>query len=475
MLAEIILISLAFLLLVIELFFNKKMNTYNSLIHHTSWVGLIIVLLAIAYRVNKTQLMLGSYQLTPLNNLILIVLASSSLFTILMNRRYFETGGDNSSAMKHHAEYNISILLVTVGMFNVVCAQNLLHLFVGLELATIPLYFLAAFDTQKKSSSEAAFKYIILGSISTTLMLFGFSYIYGFAGGVQYQEILTAVQTNPNSPLLWVGVLFTLSAIGFKLSLFPFHFWTADVYHGAPSPTTAFLSVSSKTTGIILLVSLLSQVFTPIYSQLTPLIMLLAAATMLIGNLGALKQSHFRRFMGFSSIAQAGYLIFALTGPIESARESIVFYLLIYSVSNYGLFYLFSVIGKDRGEEFSSLRGLSKESPILAAMLSLCVFSLAGIPPVAGFIGKLMLFASAAESHHYFMIIFAAANSTIGLYYYLQLLKEAYITPANEPQIQLDFNLQDKFVLSVLALGILFIGIFPHWSQWVHQFALGFQ
>jgi NADH-quinone oxidoreductase subunit N len=276
-----------------------------------------------------------------------------------------------------------------------------------------------------------------------------------------FSEIAAKVVLNPSSPLLWISVLFLLSGIGFKLTLFPFHTWAPDVYEGAPTPVTAILSVTSKAVAISF-VSLL--VFCPLYGikeQMAPFLSLLAGITLFVGNLGALKQYKLRRFMAYSSISQAGYLLIAVLGPFELALSSIVYYLFIYAFSNFLAFFIFGVIERNRPETFDSLRGLSKESPFLAVALAIALFSLAGIPPLAGFLGKFQLFYSAAQSHHYILITFAILNNVLALYYYIQILKSAWVDPPDSSLFHLIVNLRQKIWIFLLSIAILFGAMLP--------------
>ena len=428
-----------------------------------SWVGLALIFLllyALPHGSEKTYL--GTYKVSGLSLLFKQVFVLSSLCTVLLSRSYFIQGNSFRGTMKNHAEFYTILHICTLGMFTVVSATDLLTLLIGMEMATIPLYVLSAFLKNDDRSAEASTKYIIMGSLSTGLLLFGYSLLYGAAGSLQFDALLAAAQNNPASPLLNLGVLFVLAAIGFKLTLFPFHMWAPDVYEGAPTPVTAFLSVSSKATAIAFLVMLLYGPLAPMRAQLNWLILLLAGATMTVGNLGALRQKNLRRFMAYSSIAQAGYIVMALTGKESMAQTSIIFYLLVYGAANYATFFIISVVGQREEESFPALRGLGKQHPGLALILMLSIFSLGGIPPLAGFMGKFLLFAAAAEQGYYFMVVFAALNSTISLYYYLLLIKEAYIVNAPSDRTPLRIDIHQKAGLALLTLGMILPAFLPN-------------
>jgi NADH-quinone oxidoreductase subunit N len=237
------------------------------------------------------------------------------------------------------------------------------------------------------------------------------------------------------------------------------------VYDGSPTPVTAFISVSSKAVAIAFLLILVYGPLAPLHSYLQPILLILAGATMTVGNLGAMKQKRLRRFMAYSSIAQAGYIIMAMAGGAEVARSSIIYYLFVYTAANYAIFFIISIVGRDGSEEFKSLQGMGKRNPVLAAVLMLTLFSLGGIPPLAGFMGKFLLFASAAQQGFYNMVIFAALNSTVSLYYYLLLVKEAYIIqPATSSGPLVTDNIQ-RATLLLLTSATILLGLMPMFSS----------
>ena len=463
LLPDLIILLLAALILGIDLCRGKAEST---LTFHVCWAGLMIIffiLLILPY--DEQALYLGGYQVTGTALLFKQIFVLSALFSVLLSGPYFTPEGNYRGVLKYRSEFLFIILLCTFGMFTVVSATDLLTLFIGMELATIPLYILSGFQKEDSLSVEASTKYIIMGSLSTGLLLFGYSFLYGCAGSLTFEAIAAACLANPDEPLLKLGVLFVLASIGFKLTLFPFHMWAPDVYDGAPSPVTAFISVSSKAVAIAFLLILIYGPLAAMHSYLQPILLILAAATMTVGNLGALKQQRLRRFMAYSSIAQAGYIIMAMAGEREAAYSSILFYLFVYAAANYAIFFILSIIGRTGEEKLSGLQGMGKKNPLLAAVLMLTLFSLAGIPPLAGFMGKFLLFAAAAQKGYYAMVVFAALNSTISLYYYLLLVKEAYITEPSIEQKPLILDPVQKTSLALLTSAMIFAGIIPVFSS----------
>ena len=463
LLPDFLLLLLAAIVLAVDLIRRQPLSTASF---HLSWIGLLIIFLAlISLPYDQETIYLGTYKVNGTALLFKQVFVLSALCTVLLSAAYFSAGGNARGVLRYRSEFYFIITLCTFGMFVVVSATDLLTLFIGMELATIPLYILSGYQKEDSLSVEASTKYIIMGSLSTGLLLFGYSFLYGCAGSLGFEAIFTFAQAAPSDPLLRLGVLFVLAAIGFKLTIFPFHMWAPDVYEGSPTPVTAFISVSSKAVAIAFLLILVYGPLAPLHGYLRPILLILAGATMTVGNLGALKQRRLRRFMAYSSIAQAGYIIMAMVGGAEAAHSSIIYYLFVYAAANYAIFFIISIVGRDGNEEFSSLQGMGRRNPLLAAVLMLTLFSLGGIPPLAGFMGKFLLFASAAQQGFYSMVVFAALNSTVSLYYYLLLVKEAYIIePAASASPLVTDHIQ-RTTLLLLTSAMIFLGLMPMFSS----------
>ena len=428
------------------------------------FIAIFILLNFIPLASGEGKFFICNWKIDDFGVLMREVLMISAILGMWLSKDYFEHGADGKPQMHQIAEFIGSIAFATFGGVTVVSACDLLTFFLGLEIATIPMYALTAWNKKDQLGSEAATKYILMGSVATAFELFGFSYLYGFAGSLHFNEIQQAVAAG-TSPLLWISVLFLFSGIGFKLTLFPFYTWAPDVYEGAPTPVTAVLSVTSKATAIAFLVVLVFGPFAPIQEQIAPFIALLAGTTLFVGNLGALKQSRLRRFMAYSSIAQAGYIMVALLGPATTAKTAIVYYLFVYAISNYLAFFVFGIIGHHREETFASLRGLSKQNPSLAIALAISMFSLAGIPPLAGFFGKFHLFFSGASTGHYALVTFAVLNNVLALFYYLQLIKSAWVDEPDGHLTPLRLTKRQRGVIAVLTIAVIAIGFLPFLSN----------
>ena len=325
----------------------------------------------------------------------------------------------------HLPEFFILMLSALLGMFLLISSGNLLIFYLALELATIPIAAMANFDLEKKSSSEGAMKLILSSAFSSSILLFGISLIYGITGSLNFVEI---AQLADKSSLLILAFIFLFSSFAFKLSIVPFHLWTADVYEGSPIAVTSFLSVVSKAAIVFALLTILYKVFKPIQDIWYILIVLLSVASMLIGNLFALRQQNIKRFLAFSSIAQVGFILVGVSSYSKIGISSVVYFMLVYMLSNLAAFGVASVISEHTGKEnISDYKGMYSTNPFLSWILALSLFSLAGIPPTAGFFGKLFLLTSGGANGSYLFITIAALNMIISLYYYLRLIRSVFI------------------------------------------------
>ena len=460
---DLLLLIFPFIVIGSRLFCNAQ-SKMPWRIANFGFIVIFVLLNFIPLASGEGRFFISNWRIDDFGVLMREVLLVSAILGIWFAKDYFEHGADGKPQMHQIAEFIGAIAFATFGGVTVVSACDMLTFFLGLEIATIPMYALTAWNKKDQLGSEAATKYILMGSVATAFELFGFSYLYGFAGSLHFSEIQNAVAAG-TSPLLWVAVLFLFCGIGFKLTLFPFYTWAPDVYEGAPTPVTAVLSVTSKATAIAFLVVLVFGPLAPIQEQIAPLIALLAGTTLFVGNLGALKQSRLRRFMAYSSIAQAGYIMVALLGPAATAKTAIIYYLFVYAVSNYLAFFVFGIIGHHREETFASLRGLSKQNPSLAIALAISMFSLAGIPPLAGFFGKFHLFFSGASTGHYMLVAFAVLNNVLALFYYIQLIKSAWVDEPDGHLSTLRLTRRQRAVIITLCIAVIGLGFLPFLSN----------
>jgi NADH-quinone oxidoreductase subunit N len=367
------------------------------------------------------------------------------------------------------SEYFALLLLATLGMGFVVTSRNLLGAFVALELVSLSFYAMTVLNQAKRASAEAALKYLTFGAVASGFLLFGLSYLYGATG----QLDLTQMTDLQHSPLLVLAYLLIFVGLGFKLALAPFHLWAPDVYQNAPTPVAGWVGSGSKIAAAALLVTLLQPVFTSpeLKAELIPALAALAVASMLVGNLGALRQTNLKRLLAYSAIANAGYLLVGVMAFTVEGNTSVIFYILVYSLASLGAFGVVAVLTDTLGRdaEINDFNGCWKTTPGLAVAFLVFVLSLAGIPPLAGFLGKFYLFFAAigatpevATWHDgfYWLVAFALIMSVVSLYYYLRVLRAFLVAPADE-EVLVKTGWAAGVTLCVLAIAVLALGLWP--------------
>jgi len=365
--------------------------------------------------------------------------------------------------------FYLLLLSALLGMLVLASINDLLMLFLGLELLTFSLYIMAAYLRTDARSVEAGMKYLIMGSVSSGFLVYGIALLYGFAGGTGFPALRAALASGPVPLTAQAGLLLILAGLGFKVAAVPFHLWVPDVYEGAPTPVVALLSVGSKMAGVVAMLRVLYGVFLPMGWLWTSLLAGLSAATMLYGNLAAIPQTNIKRLLGYSSIGHAGYLLMGLSTGSGPGVEAVAYYLLAYLVSNLTVF-LVVVAASDAlgGDALDHYKGLSRRSGLLAAAMFIGLLSLSGVPPMAGFVGKLLVLLRTVESGRLWLVAIGAVNVAISLYYYLLVVKRMYLdVPRTTSPIAL--NPLTTTALVLLVLGILLVGIFQ--EPFVHLIA----
>lgn len=365
----------------------------------------------------------------------------------------------------HVGEYVLLVLMATVGMLLLVASQDLLVLFIALELLSLCLYVLAAFDKRDPRSTEAAFKYFLFGGMSAAFLLFGFSLLYGMSNSTNLAIIGNAVAAQ-NSPLLLLALVMVAIGLGAKIGVVPFHFWTPDVYQGAPLPSSAFIAASSRFASFIVFYQIFSVAFAA--ARWTLMLSALAAASMVLGNLVAIVQTSVRRLLGYSAVAHAGYLALAVISHTQPSFSAMLFYLAMYALATLGAFAVTGVVQQQTGgDSLSHFAGLSRRSPLLAYSMMIFLLSLAGIPPLAGFFGKFYLFAAALATPGrslalLWLVALAMAMSAVSLYYYLQVLKRIFVAGMPPEAGELRISAATQALVALLALAVLALGCAPN-------------
>ena len=453
------------------------MNEFVLLMKNELMVTAIIFLLLFIKvgKGMKNEQLLPLIQVALLINLIagLVFNESGSLFGELFNTSYligFQKNilsagvllismlcADWLKKTAHLPEFMILMLSALLGMYFMLSSGNLLMFYLAVELATIPVAAMANFDLEKKRSSEGAMKMILSSAFSSGMLLFGISLLYGATGSVNFSEI---AQYTGQSPLFILAFIFLFGGFAFKLSMVPFHLWTADVYEGSPVAVTSFLSVISKAAVAFVLITILYKVFQHFTEMWYTLIVILAAASMLIGNLFAMRQQNMKRFFAFSSIAQVGFILVGISGASNVGAASVVYFILIYLFSNLAAFGVISVISEHAGKEnIDDYKGMYATNPFLSWILALALFSLAGVPPTAGFFGKFFLLTTGGARASYGLILFAALNMIISLYYYLRVVRAIFIDKNDTPIPKIATDRTVKLAMILCAAGMVLTGL----------------
>ena len=405
----------------------------------------------------------GMYHNQPIQSIVKSILSIGTLIVFLMAHEWMRRP---DTAIKQ-GEFYILTLSTLLGMYFMISAGHFLMFFIGLETASIPMAALVAFDKYRHHSAEAGAKYILTALFSSGLLLYGLSLIYGTVGTLYFADI-------PAHPLQIMAFVFFFSGMGFKISLVPFHLWTADVYEGAPSTVTAYLSVISKGSAAFVLMAILIKVFAPMVEQWQEVLYWVIIASITIANLFALRQQNLKRLMAFSSISQAGYIMLGVISGSAQGMTSLVYYVLIYMFANLAVFTVITIVALRAGKfTLEDYNGLYTTNPKLAFLMTLALFSLAGIPPFAGFFSKFFIFAAAFEGGFHLLVFITLINTIISLYYYLKIVKAMYINKSDEPIAAFRSDNYTRASLAICTLGIVVLSIASVVYQSIDKFSFG--
>ena len=380
-----------------------------------------------------------------------LILTFGTFIVVVMAEPWLE-----NEARRYAGEFHLLVLSTLLGMYIMMSSGSFLIFFLS-----VPMACLVAFDKFKKQSAEAAAKYILLATFSSGVMLYGISFIYAATGTLYFNDVATALGNRYMfSPLQLMGLVFFFSGLAFKLSLVPFHLWTADTYEGAPTPITGYLSVCSKGAAAFAALVILVKAFGPMIDYWEYMLYVVIVLSITIANLFAIRQSELKRFMAFSSISQAGYIMLAVIGGSQTGMASLMYYILVYVVANMAVFTVISTVEQNNGgaTKMSAYDGLYQTNPKLAFLMTLALFSLAGIPPFAGMFSKFFVFMAAAEQA-YFVVFVALINTVVSLYYYLLIVKAMYIKPSDSPLPTFKTDVNTRVALAVCTAGIVLFGI----------------
>ncbi len=424
------------------------------------------------FLVEPTEAFGGIYVTSQMVNVMKVILTCGTLIVVIMAQTWLKT-------IRYEGEFYMLVASTLLGMYTMMSSGSFLMFFLGLEMASVPLACMVAFDKKRQNSAEGAAKYILVATFSSGVMLFGISFVYAATGSLYFDDV-AAQLTNAPSALEIMGMVFFFAGLGFKISLVPFHFWTADTYQGAPTPVTGYLSVVSKGAAALTLCIILTKVFGTMVEYWNPMLWIVIMLSITIANLFAIRQSELKRFMAFSSISQAGYIMLAVIGgDPQAGATALTFYVLVYVVANMAVFTVISAVEHNGGStQMSAYNGLYQTNPKLAFLMTLALFSLAGIPPFAGMFSKFFVFLAAVRGHEvapfwpYFVVFIALINTVVSLYYYLLIVKAMYITKEESPLPTFATDNATKISLAICTLGICLVGICSCIYDWIAAAAL---
>ena len=418
----------------------------------------------IALLSEPTEAFGGLYVASAAVNVMKVILAFGTFIVIVMAQPWLK-----KSAQKLEGEFYMLIVSTLLGMFIMMSSGNFLLFFLGLETASVPLACMVAFDRHRNDSAEGAAKYILVATFSSGVMLFGISFIYAATGTLYFDDVAAKIAA---SPLTIMGLVFFFSGLGFKISLVPFHFWTADTYQGAPTPVTGYLSVISKGAAAITLCIILMKVFQPMVQYWDYMLYVVIVLSITVANLFAIRQSELKRFMAFSSISQAGYIMLAVVGNSQLGIASLTYYVLVYIVANMAVFTVINVVEQNNGgrTDMAAYNANYQTNPKLSFLMTLALFSLAGIPPFAGMFSKFFVFMAGVQNGEpmaYFVVFVALVNTVVSLYYYLLIVKAMYITKTDTPLPTFQSDCYTRTALAVCTAGIALFGIASCIYEWI--------
>lgn len=478
MMPEVTLVVLLLVTFVVDFATSQKIRTLAPTDKRRSWFNPMICLLMFAhilinlFPIETHTVFGGMYIATPAIGVIKTILAFGTLIVLIQSKEWLSRP---DTAFKE-GEFYLLVIATLLGMNMMVSANHFLLFFLGLEMASVPMACLVAFDKYRHDSAEAGAKFILTATFSSGVMLYGISFIYGAVGTLYFEDIATQLTATPFTIL---GMVFFFSGLGFKISLVPFHFWTADSYQGAPTTVTGYLSVVSKGAAAFALCTILMKVFAPMVIYWQYMLYIVIVLSITVANLFAIRQTNLKRFMAFSSISQAGYIVLAIVGNSALSVTALSFYVLIYVVANMAVFTIINAVEEHNNGTvmMDSYNGFYQTNPKLAFLMTLALFSLGGIPPFAGMFSKFFIFMAAVQDADlstsvgawaYIVLFIALINTVISLYYYLLIVKAMYIKKSDNPLPTFKSHTNTKLALAVCTAGVVLFGVCYMVFDWIH-------
>ena len=474
MIPEVTLMAALMIVFITDLFTAKKPGEARN----RNWFNPLVCVLMLAHifiniwPTEASTAFGGMYMTNGSVGVIKTILAFSVLIVFVQSREWLQREDTNFK----EGEFYELVLATLLGMNMMVSANHFLLFFLGLEMASVPMACLVAFDKYRHNSAEAGAKFILTATFSSGVMLYGISFLYAATGTLYFDDVMANISATP---LCILGMVFFFSGLGFKISLVPFHFWTADTYQGAPTTVTGYLSVTSKGAAAFALCAILMKVFAPIVEYWQIMLMVVIVLSITIGNLFAIHQKDLKRFMAFSSISQVGYIMLAVVGNSAMSVTALSYYVLIYVVANLAVFSIIAAVEENNGGvvNMNAYNGFYKTNPRLAFLLTLALFSLGGIPPFAGMFSKFFVFMAAANGAQvttaigatiYAVVFIALVNTVISLYYYLLIVKAMFISDNENPLPTFKSSCSTKMALAICTLGVVAFGVCSIVYNWIH-------
>ena len=458
----------------------------SSKSNERKWFNPLVSLLMFAefvlsfFCMEPTEAFGGMYVTSEAANIMKIVLSMGTIIVLVMSRTWIY-GKHNVAEIdrmktfdRHEGEFYMLVVSTLLGMNMMVSAGHYLMFFLGLEMASVPMACMVALDKYRNNSAEGAAKYILTATFSSGIMLFGLTFVYAACGTLYFDDV---ADTLTISPIMIMGLVFFFSGLGFKISLVPFHFWTVDTYQGAPTVVTAYLSVVSKGAAAFALLASFMKTFGPMTEYWQQMLYVVIVLSITVANLFAIRQSELKRFMAFSSISQAGYIMLAVVGANTLGIAALTYYVLVYVVANLSVFAVINAVEQNNAgaTDMSAYNGFYRTNPKLAFLMTVALFSLAGIPPFAGMFSKFFVFMSATESMSsvaYIVVFIALLNTVVSLYYYLLIVKAMYIKGSDNPLPTFRSDAYTKIALAVCTAGIMLFGVLSCIYEWIYEGAI---
>ncbi|MBO5186723.1 MAG: NADH-quinone oxidoreductase subunit N [Prevotella sp.] len=463
MLPEATLMAILVLVFIVDFAFKNSDKKHSALYMVTGL--LMLAQIAPCAIAESTEAFGGLYVTTDAVNVMKLILTAGTLVVIIMAQPWLT----REDVKNKEGEFYMLVVSTLLGMYMMMSSGHFLMFFLGLEMASVPMACLVAFDKFRKNSAEGAAKFILTATFSSGVMLYGISFLYGAVGTLYFDDVASLLSVSPMSIM---GLVFFFSGLGFKISLVPFHFWTADTYQGAPTAVTGYLSVISKGAASFTLMTILMKVFAPMVEYWEYLLYIVIVLSITIANLFAIRQKELKRFMAFSSISQAGYIMLAVVGNSAMSVSTLTYYVLVYVVANMSVFTVINVVEQKCGgtTKMDSYDGFYQTNPKLALLMTLALFSLAGIPPFAGMFSKFFVFMAAASQGSYLaygVVFIALINTVVSLYYYLLIVKAMYIKNSDTPLPAFKSDFDTRLALAICTAGIVAFGVFSCVYDWI--------